>query len=81
MGLEVALAKVKIKVIRSESGDEFDPEIMQAHPILINTDNQNLHGKVAISVTPRFIQVKSEDLSETLLQHECVMLYKYIKEK
>lgn len=77
VGLEVSLEKLGVKVYRSKSGDEFDPEIMQAHSTLINTANPNLHGKVAMSVSPRFVHKQSTEHKETLLQIECVMLYKF----
>lgn len=81
VGLEVILAKLGINVERSKQGEEFDPERMQAHPVLISTDNPSLHGKVAVSVSPRFIQVQSAEHKEILLQLECVMLYKYMESK
>lgn len=77
VGLEVSLAKLGVKVFRSKLGDDFDPEIMQAHSMLVGTDNPNLHGKVALSVSPRFVHMQSMDPKETLLQIECVMLFKY----
>ena len=79
VGLEVSLAKLGVKVFRSKLGDDFDPEIMQAHSMLAGTENPNLHGKVAMSVSPRFVHLQSTEPKESLLQMECVMLFKYIE--
>lgn len=79
VGLEVSLAKLGVKVYRSKSGDNFNPELMRAHSMLVNTENPNLHGKVAISVSPRFTYVQSTAPKEKLLQIECVMLYKVME--
>ena len=79
VGLEVSLAKLGVKVFRSKLGDDFDPEIMQAHSMLAGTENPNLHGKVAMSVSPRFVHLQSTESKESLLQMECVMLFKYIE--
>lgn len=80
VGLEVLLNKMNVEVSRSKSGDEFRPEIMQAHPKLINTESVELHGRVATSVTPRFTKKQTGNFPDILLQLECVMLYKYIGE-
>ena len=77
VGLEVSLTKLGINIYRSKPGVDFDPEIMQAHSALICTDNPKLHGKVAISVSPRFVLAQTAESKETLLQIECVMLYKF----
>lgn len=80
VGVEVMLNKMDIEVFRSKSGDEFNPEIMQAHPKLINTESIEMHGRVATSVTPRFTKKQSGSIPDIILQLECVMLYKYIGE-
>lgn len=77
VGLEVSLTKLGVNIYRSKPGDDFDPEIMQAHSALICTHNPKLHGKVAISVSPRFALAQTAESKETLLQIECVMLYKF----
>ena len=79
VGLEVSLTKLGINIYRSKPGVDFDPEIMQAHSMLAGTENPNLHGKVAMSVSPRFVHLQSTEPKESLLQMECVMLFKYIE--
>ncbi len=73
------LESIGVKVIASEVGSDFNPSRMKTgHYTNIPTDNEQLNGKVARSVTPAFLwtlpSTKQQDTS-LLLMEEDVILY------
>lgn len=79
VGMETLLGKMGVEINRSTQGIEFDSEIMSALPQVVNTDNPEMHGMVAASVSPRFVMKNSDGEPERLLQRESVILFCYKK--
>jgi hypothetical protein len=75
------LESIGVKVVSSESGAEFDPAYMKTgHYTNIPTNNEQLNGKVARSVTPAFMWTlpsTRQPFSSLLLKEEEVVLYVY----
>lgn len=79
VGMETLLSKMGVEINRSTLGVEFDSEIMSALPQVVNTDNPELNGMVAASVSPRFVMKRDDGESNRLLQRENVILFCYKK--
>ena len=79
IGLENLLKKLDIVTVRSSQGDDFDPETMTSSNVIENTDNPELDGTVARSVTPAYYNVKRTD--KTLIKNESIILFNYQKDK
>ena len=73
------LESIGVKVVSSESGAEFDPAYMKTgHYTNIPTNNEQLNGKVARSVTPAFMWTlpsTKQQLNSLLLKEEDVVVY------
>ena len=84
--LEMILAKldaIGIKTYSSKQGDSFNPQYMTTgHYPNIATDNEELDGKVAESVSPLFkwnLPSIRQQTDQMLLKEEEVILYQYSK--
>ena len=77
------LETIGVKTYSSKPGDSFNPQYMTTgHYPNIETDNEQLDGKVAESVSPMFswnLPSIRQQIDQMLLQEEEVTLYHYSK--
>ena len=71
VGLEVVLKKLGVECRRSQNGDEFDSDYMEASENFVLTNDKAMDEKVAVSEVPGFWK---EDM---VLAFEKVRLYNY----
>lgn len=75
LAIETLLRRLGLEVSVTKPGAEFDPELMQAHPQTLPTDDEELHGCVAASVIPLIALQGDAPLAQRILKYELVRLY------
>lgn len=75
LGVESVLERLGVESKRSQVGDDFSPEYMEASENHIITNDKAMDGKVAISEVPGFCQ------EDKVLAFERVRLYNYNEQK
>lgn len=75
LALETLLRRLGLEISTSKKGAEFEPELMQAYPVTLPTDDNVLHGCVAESVTPLIAMRGDTPLDQRILKYELVRLF------
>ena len=71
LGVESVLKRMGVTCKRSQVGEDFSPEYMEASENYVKTNDKTLNEKVAISETPGFWQ------GDKIIAFEKVRLYNY----
>lgn len=71
VGVESVLKRMGVECKRSQVGDVFSPDIMEASEIFVLTDDKTMDEKVAVSEVPGFW------LGDKIIVFEKVRLYYY----